>query len=196
MPRSKSKSTKSTKSKKKGSPKTVYTKSLLDLNKCMSMTVKEIRKSTAYKQLIPFGVGNRKSANPKNKYHFGNKSTLRKAPLCEALNNPKQYHAKLKKAYADGKKQNIKNTGPRKRYSRTGDCRPYRRKPPCKDPTPHKGVTTTGKNCCYKKRQSEDTKRKRKANANKVKAQKRKYNSSRKITQKSEGRRKRKSVKK
>lgn len=190
MPRSKSKSKSASKSKKTSSPKSArrYTKTLMDINECMTKTLKEIRKTQSYKRLIPYGVGKRKGENPNQKYHFGNKSTMRKAELCEALSNPKKYHMKLKKAYGDGKKKSIKNTGPRKRYSRTGDCRPYRRKPPCKGDKPHKGVTTTGEACCYKKKQSEATIAKRKRNASKVKKEKAKYNRSKKITQKSVGR--------
>jgi hypothetical protein len=171
MPRSKSKS----KSKSKSSVRK-YTKVLMDINECNQKTLKQIRKSRAYRNLIPFGVGKRRKANPNQKYHFGNKSTMRKAELCEALSNPKAYHKKLKKAYADGKKNNIKNTGPRKRYSRTGECRPYRRKPPCEAPTPYEGITTAATPCCYKKKQSEATKNKRLANKKKVLASKKKYN--------------------
>ena len=112
MPRSKSKSSKSTKKTSSGRQ---YTKTLMDVNKCMTKTLKEIRKSSAYKKLIPYGVGSRKSANPNQKYHFGNKSTMKKGQLCEALSNPKSYHSKLKKAYGTGKKKQIKNTGTRKR---------------------------------------------------------------------------------
>ena len=188
MARSKSKNKKSPKSARK------YTKMLMDLNECMTKTLKEIRKTKAYKRLIPYGVGKRKSENPKQKYHFGNKSTLRKAPLCEAMSNPKSYHKKLKKAYGTGKKKQIKNTGTRKRYSRTGDCRPFsgpnKRTPPCSGSHKNKGLTTTGKSCCYKKKQSAATKAKRKANAKKIKAQIKKYNSQKSITQKSTGKRK------
>ena len=170
-----------------------YQKQLMDINKCMSMKLKQIRKTTAYKNLIPYGVGKRKAANPNQKYHFGNKSTMRKGELCEALSQPQQYHRKIRKAYGTGKRKSIKPTGPRKRYSRTGDCRPYRRKPPCKAPTKFKGVTTTGKKCCYKKRQSEATKQKRLANKSKKIASKARYNKQKKITQKGT-RPKRKSV--
>ena len=174
------------KSKSKSSRK--YTKTLMDLNECMSKTLKEIRKSKAYKRLIPYGVGKRKIANPNQKYHFGSKSTMRKAPLCEALSNPKAYHKKLKKAYGTGKKAAIKNTGPRKRYSRKGDCRPFsgpnKRTPPCRQTNfPHRGLTTSGKSCCYKKKQSQATKDKRARNKGAVKQEIKNYNNQRGITQ-------------
>ena len=168
MPRSKSKKTKT---------KKVYTKRLMNVNKCMNKTLKQIRKSEAYHNLIPFGVGKRRSANPNKKYHFGSKSTMRKQELCEALSNPKAYHNKLKKAYGTGKRKQIKNTGRRKRFSRTGDCRPYKRKPPCKGSKKNEGVTTTGQPCCYKKKQSAATKRKRLANKKKMLSKKKTYNS-------------------
>lgn len=189
MARSKSKSRKSPKSAKK------YTKMLMDLNECMTKTVKEIRKTQAYKRLIPYKVGSRTGENKNQKYHFGNKSTMRKGDLCESLSNPKAYHKKLKKAYGTGKKKQIKNTGPRKRYSRTGDCRPFsgpnRRKPPCTGKHKNKGVTTTGVACCFKRPQSAKTQAKRKANAKKVKAQRAKYNKQKSITEKPSNRKRR-----
>ena len=165
-----------------------YTQELMDLTECKDeKTLKEIRKTKAYKMLIPYKVGKRKKANPNQKYHFGYKSTMRKDELCEALSNPKAYHKKLRKAYGTGKKPDIKSLGPRKRFSRKGDCRPYRRKPPCSGSTPHKGITTTAKPCCYKRKQSEKTQAKRRKNAKNAKKAIKKYNNKRKITQKKVG---------
>lgn len=193
-PRSKSK-----KSKSRKSPMAKYKRTLMDVNECMSKTVKQIRKTEAYRKLVPFGTYRNKS----NAYHFGNKSTLRKGKLCEALSNPKSYHAKIKKKKGNGKRKGanaIKNAGPRKRFSRLGNCTPAsgpnKRTAPCTKKFKHSGLTTTAKKCCYKKKQSEATKLKRKRNAAAKKASKKKYDSKKGITQKSTGRRVRKSRRK
>ena len=182
------KKTKSRKSKK-SSPMAKYKHQLMDVNECMSKTVKQIRKEGAYRNLVPFGTYKRKS----NVYHFGNKSTMKKAQLCEALSNPKAYHARIKKNKGTGKRKGpnaMKNSGKRKRNSRLGNCTPSYRKPTngsCKNSkvmskskkvaAPHKGLTTTAKKCCYKKKQSAATKAKRKRNASKKKSAITKYNS-------------------
>ena len=185
----------SRKSKKSSSPMAKYKKTLMDVNECMSKTVKQIRKTDAYRKLVPFGTYRNKS----NAYHFGNKSSLRKQPLCDALSNPRSYHSKMKKNKGTGKRKGpnkIKNSAKRKRYSRLGNCTPSRRKPPCKAPFSNSGLTTTAKKCCYKKAQSSKTKAKRRRNAVAKKSAKKKYDSNRSITQKSRGRRVRKSKRK
>lgn len=179
-----------------------YKKTLMHHQECINKTLKQIRKTNAYKQLIPFGVAGRKNMNSKHKYHFGNKSTMRKGDLCEALSDPKKYHAKIKRNYGTGKKKGarkMKNSSKRKRYSRTGDCRPFsgpnKRTPPCSGSHKNSGLTTTAKKCCYKKAQSAATKAKRRRNSASKKTSIRKYNSKRGITQKSTGSKRKRSKK-
>ena len=188
MPRSKSK--KSSRKSRSSKPLRKFQKALMDYNSCMDKTVKQIRKSSAYKDLVPFGT----YKNPKS-YHFGKRSYMKKTELCEALSDPKKYHAEIKKNYGTGKRtgaNKITNSGPRKRFSRLGNCTPSKRKQPCKAPFRHKGITTTAKPCCYKKPQSAKTQAKRRANASAKKAQKRRYNRQKTITQGKSSRRRRK----
>jgi hypothetical protein len=132
----------------------------LPYEKCKGMTVREIRRTKEYKALTPLGV-----KNPSGAYRFGNKSTMNKEELCKALDNPTAYHKKIKKLISQKK-----NAGPRKRSTRKGLCLAPKRKVPCSDPAfPHKGVTTTGKACCYKNKQSEKTMNKRLKAAGKTK---------------------------
>ena len=116
----------------------------LPLDMCMKMTIKEIRATKEYASLTPLGKKNKSGA-----YKYGNKSYLNKKPLCEALDNPSGYQAKI----LDLKLQK-KNAGPRKRSTRKGKCPAKRNKKKCPASHPHKGLTTTGKSCCYKKKQS------------------------------------------
>lgn len=119
---------------------------------CSAMTVREIRRTKEYRALTPLGVKNASGA-----YKHGNKSTMKKEPLCRALDNPEKYHTQIKKLISQKK-----NAGPRKRETRKGLCLAPKRKTPCSDPAfPYKGLTTTGKNCCYKKKQSKKTMKKR-----------------------------------
>jgi len=190
--------------KKSKTPIGAYKRKLMDVNECMSKTVKQIRKSEAYRKLVPFGTYRNKS----NVYHFGTKSTLRKQPLCEALSNPKSYHAKIKKNRGTGKRKGanaIKNSGNRKRFSRLGNCTPQsgikKRTLPCTGAFKYSGLTTTAKKCCYKNPQSAATKAKRIANKGAKVAQKKAYTariqkSTIKGTQKTKGRVVRKSRKK
>lgn len=156
-----------------------YTKQLMHFQECKDSTLKQIRRSSAYRQLIPYRHPGRKGKNP-GKAHFGNKSSLRKEELCRALDNPKNYHKKLIKNYGTGKRKTMKNSAPRKRFSRTGLCLPLsgknKRTAPCKGKFPHVGITTTAKKCCYAKPQSAKTKQLRKKNASKVKKSIIKYN--------------------
>jgi len=124
----------------------------LPYKKCMSMKVSDIRKTREYELLTPLGVKN-KSGH----YRFGNKSYLNKKNLCLALDNPAQYHKKIQE-----KRLKKVNAGPRKRSTRKGDC-PTKRKVPCSGSHPHKGLTTTGKPCCYKIKQSAKVTKKRMA---------------------------------
>lgn len=119
---------------------------------CIKMTVKQIKQTEEYKSLTPLGKKNRSGA-----YKYGNKSTMRKEQLCRALDNPKKYQMKIKELKAQKK-----NAGTRKRETRKGECLVPKRKLPCNTSQyPHEGYTTTGKKCCYKKKQSEKVKRKR-----------------------------------
>lgn len=130
---------------------------------CLGMTVKQIKQTQEYKGLTPLGKRNKSGT-----YRYGNKSTMRKAELCEALSNPEKYHLKI------GKLKSLKkNAGPRKRPTRTGACLVAKRKIPCNDSVyKFEGLTTTGARCCYKKQQSEKTMAKRMKNATKqIKAQ-------------------------
>ena len=116
---------------------------------CIGMTVKQIRQTEEYKSLTPLGKRNRSGA-----YKHGNKSTMRKEELCRALDNPAKYQMKIKEL-----KEKKKNAGKRKRASRKGECSVPKRKLPCNtEEYPHEGLTTTGKKCCYKKKQSRKTK--------------------------------------
>ena len=136
----------------------------MNYKECMSMSVKKIRASKEYKNLTPLG-----KKNPSGSYKYGNKSYMRKKELCKALSDPAEYHRKI----ANMKAQKI-NAGPRKRPGRAGECNPKKRRPvkgKCVNPThKHKGITTTGVECCYKKPMTEKTLKKRKANAAAVKA--------------------------
>lgn len=127
---------------------------------CKKMSVKKIRQTKEYASLTPGGV-----KNSSGHYRYGNKSTMNKEELCKSLDNPKAYHAKIA---ADIKKG--KNSGPRKRSTRKGDCPVHRNKKECVAPHANKGLTTTGKPCCYKKKQSEAVlARRRKAKALRLK---------------------------
>lgn len=123
--------------------------------RCLGMTVKQIKKTKEYKGLTPQG-----KLNKSGTYHYGNKSSMKKAELCEALNNPRNYHKKI----ASLKKKKI-NAAKRKRPTRKGECLVAKRKVPCKDPVyKHQGVTTTGKPCCFKNKMSAKTMAKRLSN--------------------------------
>lgn len=129
----------------------------LDFMSCMALTVKQIRQTKEYKSLTPLGKQNKSGT-----YHYGNKSSLRKDPLCKALSNPLNYQAGIKALKEEGK-----NATTRKRNSRTGNCSVKKRKTPCNTAEyPHIGITTTAEKCCFKKKQSEKTTRKRLKNAN------------------------------
>lgn len=119
---------------------------------CSAMTVREIRRTKEYRSLTPLGV-----KNVSGSYKHGNKSTMKKESLCRALDNPEKYHNEIKNLISQKK-----NAGPRKRKTRKGLCLVPKRKPPCSDSKfSHKGLTTTGRSCCYKKKQSEKTMKKR-----------------------------------
>ena len=137
--------------KKKTSMKIIADKRLSEA-RCLAMTVKKIKQTKEYKGLTPLG-----KLNKSGTYHYGNKSTMKKAELCEALNNPRNYHKKN----ASLKQKKI-NAGQRKRATRKGECLVAKRKVPCNDPVyKHQGVTTTGKPCCFKNKMSAKTMAKR-----------------------------------
>jgi hypothetical protein len=122
-------------------------------DECMAMTVKQIRQTKAYKLLTPLGKLNRSGS-----YRYGNKSTLRKRELCIVLDDPQKYHKKIKNL-----KDRKINAGPRRRSTRKGNCVPKKRLPPCNtQPYVNQGLTTTGKDCCYKKQQSDRVRNQRK----------------------------------
>lgn len=123
----------------------------IPFDECMKMSIREIRKTREYGGLTPMG-----KQNDTGKYRFGNKSYLNKRELCKALDNPTSYHKKIEKM-----KKQKKNAGPRKRSTRQGDCPKPRNNKVCSGSHAHKGLTTSGKHCCYKKQQSEKVAKKR-----------------------------------
>ena len=116
----------------------------LPYDSCKKMTVKQIRASKEYASLTPLG-----KKNSTGKYRFGNKSYLNKKALCQALDDPKAYQTKILK-----KKLEKKNAGKRKRSTRKGECPKPRSKKVCSGSHAFSGLTTKGKKCCYKKKQS------------------------------------------
>lgn len=118
---------------------------------CMLMSIRDIRQTKEYASLTPMG-----KKNDTGKYRFGNKSYMNKKDLCKALNDPDAYHKKIEDLKKKGE-----NAGPRKRPTREGECPVHRNKKECMAPHPHKGLTTTGKSCCYKKKQSDKVLEKR-----------------------------------
>ena len=127
-----------------------------------------LKDTNAYKQLSPFGT----YKNPSGKYNYGNKSYLKKKELCLVLMNPKMYFKENVKQCKKDKKYHEKRPIEKKnriRNSRKGQC-PNKRKPneinECPNPqNPEhifKGLTTTGNDCCYKKKMSKKTMNKRK----------------------------------
>jgi hypothetical protein len=125
----------------------------LPYEKCMDMTVRELRKTREYKLLTPLG-----KLNASGTYKYGNKSRMRKVDLCKALDNPKEYHRKNKEL-----KKKMENAGNRVRKTRKGQCPKNRRpNPECPLSHKHEGLTTTGNTCCYKKKQSRKVINKRK----------------------------------
>jgi hypothetical protein len=123
---------------------------------CMNMTLKQIRATPEYKKLSPLG-----KINASGTYHYGNKSSANKKELCWIMSHPVEYQKKVQR----NKELGI-NTAKRKRSTRKGKCLyPRDRKPKngaCKSGKfPYLGITTTGEKCCYKKQQTEKTKRKR-----------------------------------
>ena len=140
---------KNTKSKSKASAsKSIPKDKRLPYSVCSQMTVRQIRQTPEYKGLTPLG-----KLNKSGTYKYGNKSTMRKEALCQALDNPKRYHEQIISAKKEGK-----NTGPRKRKTRKGECLVAQRKLPCDGQVyKYEGVTTTGKSCCFKKKMSKKT---------------------------------------
>lgn len=130
-----------------------------------------LKDTEAYKKLSPFGTYQTKSG----KYNYGNKSYLKKKDLCKILMNPEIYFQKNIKECKKDKKYHEKRSASEKnriRESRKGMC-PNNRKPsiitnncPNKENPlyKHKGLTTTGKECCYKRKMSKNTMNKRKNN--------------------------------
>ena len=129
---------------------------------CENMTVKQIRKSDAYRGLTPLGKQNRSGS-----YRYGHKSTMRKAELCRVLANPSLYHSSniaLKEAK--------KVFGARKRSTRKGECLVEARKIPCNGPVfKFQAITSTGKPCCFKKQMKQKTINKRLGNVAKAVAE-------------------------
>ena len=122
---------------------------------CINMPIREIRQTREYKLLTPLG-----KKNTSGHYKHGNKSYLNKEKLCRALDDPSAYQNKITSL----KSRKI-NAGPRKRETRTGDCPTARNLQDCKVHPTHKnaGLTTTGKHCCYKKKQSNKVTNKRRS---------------------------------
>lgn len=125
-----------------------------------------LKDTEAYKKLSPFGT----YQNDSGKYNYGNKSYLKKKDLCKVLMNPKMYFKKNKNECKEDKKYHEKRPVEKKnrvRDSRKGQC-PNKRKPVAGDcpntESPdyvHKGLTTTGNDCCYKRKMSKKTMNKR-----------------------------------
>ena len=143
----------------------------LSSNQCHSLTLLQIKKTTAYKNLTPIAGQKNKS----NVYRFGRKSTANKEDLCKYLANPALYHKIVAKSIRSGKKMNPKRDRTGKRI---GLCRPLKRMPKknsCKHVQGFNnlGLTTTGSKCCFKRRQSDKIREQRlAASKNKVKAMK------------------------
>lgn len=132
----------------------------LSYNDCMSLTLQNIRKTSAYKELTPSPRINIRKEG-KGVYRFGCKSTASKQKLCTFLSNPQIYYDVVENA---NKQRKIKDRKLYKKRDRTGQriglCIPKKRHPTpsgaCskdKDYT-HKGLTTTGVDCCFKRKQS------------------------------------------
>ena len=127
-----------------------------------------LKDTEAYKNLSPFGTYQTNSG----KYNYGNKSYLKKKELCKVLMNPKNYFRKNAAECRKDKKYHEKRPAEKKnriRKTRKGEC-PNKRKPDpstndCPNPQNpdylHKGLTTTGKDCCYKRKMGKKTMNKR-----------------------------------
>lgn len=125
-------------------------------NQCKEMTLKQIRNTPQYKKLSPLG-----KINKSGTYHYGNKSSANKEELCKIMDNPVKYQQRMIQ-----NKSLKKNSSKRKRATRKGECLyPVARKPvagKCKtNKFPYLGLTTEAKKCCYKRKQSEKTMKKR-----------------------------------
>lgn len=126
-----------------------------------------LKDTEAYKNLSPFGT----YQNESGKYNYGSKSYLKKKELCQVLMNPKLYFEKNTKECKKDKKYHKKRPVEKKnriRASRKGMC-PNERKPDSSSNCPginkdfqFKGLTTTGKDCCYKRKMAKKTIDKRK----------------------------------
>ncbi len=137
----------------------------LDKKICQQMTLKQLRQTALYKNLH-YDPQNRPAWSGKKGSRFGKKSYLNKSELCKYLNNPKKYVADLHKAYASKTR-----AGPRIRKTRAGDCIPKTRVPinnNCNSngEFKHTGKTSSGIDCCYKKKQK--TKSSRRQNKTKT----------------------------
>jgi len=137
----------------------------LDEKICQQMTLKQLRQTALYKNLH-YDPQNRPAWSGKKGSRFGKKSYLNKSELCKYLNNPKKYVADLHKAYASKTR-----AGPRIRKTRAGDCIPKTRVPinnNCNSngEFKHTGKTSSGIDCCYKKKQK--TKSSRRQNKTKT----------------------------
>ena len=124
----------------------------LDEKICQQMTLKQLRQTALYKNLH-YDPQNRPAWSGKKGSRFGKKSYLSKSELCKYLNDPKKYITDLNKAYASQKR-----AGPRIRKTRAGDCIPKARVPinnNCNSngEFKHTGKTSSGIDCCYKKKQ-------------------------------------------
>jgi len=126
-----------------------------------------LKDTEAYKKLSPFGTYQTKSG----KYNYGNKSYLKKKDLCIVLMNPESYFQKNINDCENDKKYHLKRTNEKKnriRESRKGNCPTHRIVNPITKKCDkdiqyiHKGLTTTGKECCYKRKMTKKTLNKRK----------------------------------
>lgn len=127
-----------------------------------------LKDTEAYKKLSPFGTYETKTG----KYNYGNKSYLNKRDLCKVLMNPEIYFEKNIEECKKDKKFHKKREEEEKnriRPSRKGQC-PSKREPnpiskECEtEEYQFKGITTTGKDCCYKKKMTKKTINKRQKN--------------------------------
>lgn len=139
----------------------------LSYDDCMSLTLKDIRQLKAYQELTPSSdIEIRKSG--KGVYRFGCKSTASKHQLCRFLSNPETYYEIVKEANKKSTPEQRKLYKLRDRTGqRIGLCVPKIRLPSengeCnKHPDYiHKGLTTTGEDCCFKKKQSDKVRKER-----------------------------------
>lgn len=146
----------------------------LSYNDCMSLTLKNIRQTLAYQQLTPSANTNIRDEG-KGVYRFGCKSTASKQRLCTFVSNPQIYYDVVESANNKRKPKERKLYNKRDRTGqRVGLCVPTKRQLSSNglcdknNEYTYKGLTTTGSDCCFKRKQSSKIKEQRRSNKNKT----------------------------